>query len=287
MGKKKTFQVEKVVTWEERKKRELDDLMKIDYLIPDPTYKFNIGDRVMIGNLEDVYISDVLVSGKIYEIDFTSIDNNYGNPIRNEHKKMLVKWIDIREYQEKNNDTLEKNADIVLNYSNRHMGDLFSKAYYFGVNFEPEYQRDYVWDFKDKVALIDSIFNNVDIGKFVFIHKGYSEDYMYEILDGKQRMRAILDFYEDRFRYKGRYFSDLSYKDKNHFKNYGISIAEVNQLTEEQVLRYFLMVNTTGKSMAKEHLDKIRNMLKRFEKDAIDEYDEMYCEKCGGTACMC
>jgi uncharacterized protein with ParB-like and HNH nuclease domain len=73
-----------------------------------------------------------------------------------------------------------------------------------------------VWELEDKVALIDSIFNNVDIGKFAFIHLNYGEKYTYEILDGKQRMRAILDYYENRFQYKGKYFNELSCREQNH-----------------------------------------------------------------------
>jgi uncharacterized protein with ParB-like and HNH nuclease domain len=141
------------------------------------------------------------------------------------------------------------------------MADIFSKVYFFGVNFEPDYQRDYVWELEDKIALIDSIFNNVDIGKFAFIKKGYSEDYLYEVLDGKQRMRAILDFYEDRFQYKGFYYSDLSYEDQCHINYYNINVAEASEMTKEQTLRYFLMLNTGGKQMAKEQLEKVRHML--------------------------
>ena len=78
----------------------------------------------------------------------------------------------------------------------------------------PDYQRDYVWELSDKQLLIDSIFNNIDIGKFAFIHLDYKTwnktGYAYEILDGKQRLKTIIDFYENRFSYKGIYYNDLS-----------------------------------------------------------------------------
>lgn len=90
---------------------------------------------------------------------------------------------------------------------------------------------------------------------------GYSS----EILDGKQRMRAILDFYEDRFQYKGKYFSQLSVKDQNHFKRYPVSVAETSEMSKEQVLRYFINLNSNGKVMSQDHLNKVKQMLEKIE----------------------
>lgn len=247
---------------------ELKDLRSNLHLISKPTHIFNIGDKVIIGNLEAVTVEEIVEDGKIYKIDFSSTDTNYGNPITTEHQKRYVKWVDIRKFQERTKDKsiLIKNTDMDLNYTNRSMGDILSKAYYFGIDFNPDYQRDYVWELNDKIALIDSIFNNIDIGKFAFIKKDYSESFFYEILDGKQRLRAILDFYEDRFQYQDKYFSDLTIREQDHFENYNITMAEVSDLTEEQILKYFLMLNTGGKVMSEEHLNKIREKLNDLNK---------------------
>ena len=64
--------------------------------------------------------------------------------------------------------------------------------------------RGNVWDIEDKVKLIDSIFNNIDVGKFAFIKVPYKDNSpSYECLDGKQRVTALIEFYEGRFEYKG------------------------------------------------------------------------------------
>jgi len=251
-----------------QKEFELKQLVEKLYLIPEPTYTFSVGDRVEIGALKDVYVFDILNNGKIYEIDYTSINNNYGNPITNIHQKMYVTWFNIRKFQEYQDEPLVRNRDIKLNYFQTGMGDIFGKAYHFGINFEPEYQREFVWELEDKVSLIDSIFNNVDIGKFTFLHyddqKWEETGFGYEVVDGKQRLRAILDFYEDRFTYKGKLFSELTHRDKNHFRDYPIMEVELHNLTREQVLRYFIMLNTGGRIMAKEQIDKVRGMLENL-----------------------
>lgn len=270
MARKKKILLTPEQLQQENLKQQLNELIEKLHLISMPTNKLNIGDKVKIGALEDVFIEEVLESGKIYLINYTSVNNNYGNPIRNKNQKRYVKWTDVR-LKNNEKESLIQNDDLRLNYSNRHLGDILSKAYYFGIDFEPDYQRDYVWELRDKIELVDSIFNNIDIGKLVYIRisdKRWEQNgfkYSYEILDGKQRIRAILDYFEDRFEYKGKTFSQLSTRDQNHFENYPVSIAEVSNLTEEQALRYFIKLNVTGKTMDKTHLDKVRVRLESIK----------------------
>lgn len=151
-----------------------------------------------------------------------------------------------------NKDSFIKNNNIFLNYSQRHMTDIFAKMYYFGLDMNPDYQREYVWNTEDKIALIDSIYSNIDIGKFVFNKLPFKEDALsYEIVDGKQRIQAICDFYESRFKYKGKYFLDLSGRDQDHFKNYNISCAEIEHATQKEIMQIFIMINSHGKIMDK------------------------------------
>lgn len=261
MPKKKLNVKSEEIRKAENLQHSLSDLEHKLNWIPEPTHLFTVGDRVDIGNLRDVVVEEVLHNGKIVKIDFTSIDHNYGNPIRHEHEKRYVKWVDIR-LPSTNAESFIQNRDLKLYYTQRDLESLFSMVYHFGLDDSPSYQRDYVWDLSDKVALIDSIFQNIDIGKFVFINLPYTDDgAYYEVLDGKQRVRAILDFYEDRFEYKGKTFSQLSLRDQNHFRTYPISYAEARDLSDEQKIRYFLMLNTAGKVMDTEHLAKVAAML--------------------------
>jgi hypothetical protein len=83
-----------------------------------------------------------------------------------------------------------------------------------------------------------------------------------EILDGKQRVKAIIDFFEDKFTYKGKLYSELSCPDRWHFDNFCFPRAEIQKPTLEQKIKIFLHVNTTGKHMSPEHLEKVKGMLK-------------------------
>ena len=128
-----------------------------------------------------------------------------------------------------------------------------------GYIFNPPYQRDYVWDLEDKVDLIDSIFRKIDIGKFVLI----PEDEGYEVLDGKQRIKTILDFTHDKFKFKDYYYSELSVKDKLHFLNHSIALAQIQEkLSLKEKYEYFLRLNKKGRVMSKTHLKNVEEEYK-------------------------
>lgn len=255
MAKNKT---KKSPTIEELVEREKSDF---DYAYcTEPTYRFNVGDSVQIGNLQDCVVESVHDDGKLYVIDYTDVVNNYGKPIITPHSKKVFRWESVRPVTN-NKKSFIKNADVKLNFYLSDIAGLLHKVLYFGVDFNPDYQRDLVWNEDDRIALLDSIFNNIDIGKFAFINLGFNSDYGYQILDGKQRLTTLVDFYLNKFSYKGVYFNDLSVKDQNWFLHKSVSVGEMYEASREQILKYFIMLNTTGHVVDKAHLDKVAGML--------------------------
>ena len=256
----------KELTLEERLEQERDRELsfiedRVQY-INEPTYSFNIGDEVIYGSLKKSVIKEVLYDGKVYGLLCTATDNNYGNPYDYQTYR-IVAWMDIRVIKQ-NESNFAKNQDLRINFNNSTIESLIHTYYNFGINMNPDYQRDYVWAIEDKLLLIDSIFNNIDIGKIVLIHHSTStwteSGYGYEILDGKQRLNALVEFYEDRFSYMGKYYSDLSGMDKYTFKNHPIDIGNIEEFDKKVILKYFLMLNRTGKVMDQKHLDKVEQM---------------------------
>ena len=62
------------------------------------------------------------------------------------------------------------------------------------------YQRNYVWSTKMKSLLIESFIMNIPIPPIFLFEQEYS---YYEILDGKQRISSIVDFYNDKYALEG------------------------------------------------------------------------------------
>lgn len=266
-----TKRIKKIATKEElvqaQLKRDWVNLEDEFHLIPEPAYLFVEGESVGVGSLKDCRIKEVCQDGKVYLIEYTAVDNNRGNPIETPHSLIYSKWFEIAKKGENKINVVDfrQKDELELNFTQESISSLFFKAYSFGVNFEPEYQRGYVWSLEDKIDLIDSIFNNIEIGKFAFIvydsKKCAETGLSYEILDGKQRLSTLCEFYEGRFTYHGYTFSELSETDRRHIKSYPVSVAELGNATEKQILEYFIKLNTNGRVMDQEHLNKVRAML--------------------------
>lgn len=132
----------------------------------------------------------------------------------------------------------------------------------------PNFQRDYVWSEEDKIKLIESIFDNIEIGRIVlheeFNPKKSQDTWCYEVIDGKQRLGAILDYIKDKFRVRGKLFSELSELDKRSLSFITIPVSEVKNLPRKYQLDLFIKVNTTGVRMSEEHLEKVKKELKEL-----------------------
>lgn len=73
------------------------------------------------------------------------------------------------------------------------------------IDFDPPYQRKgRLWSEKDKAYLIDSILNGFDVPKLYLADFQYGESELnknrlpYAIIDGKQRLEAIFDFFDNK-----------------------------------------------------------------------------------------
>lgn len=258
------------VTLEERFNTKLKNMMKDVIWYPEPTRTFEVGEEVIYGNHKHVTILQSFEGGKFYHVDLISVDNNYGRPF-DVKSTQLVFWINLfkKDSWTREGDVFTADDRLNITYYNSSIESLLFQSYQ-GLNFDPDYQRELVWDIEDKISLIDSIFNNIDIGKFSFIvinhtKEGfdYNKDYFYEILDGKQRLSTIREFYEDRLVYRGRKYSELNIHDRFHFDQYPISRGEVKEPKDRNdIYRYFLKLNTGGKPMPQEQIEKVKSLIK-------------------------
>ncbi len=151
------------------------------------------------------------------------------------------------------------------------------------INFDPYvvdsngnkqyYQRGLVWTLEQKQLLIDSIYNDIEIGKFLLRYNAWSRMeeeeietgtmHSFDCVDGKQRLNTILEFVQDKFiDSHGNLWSDLSTNAHRRFLNYGnLSLGELPETaTDDDVIDNFLTLNFTGVPMSKEHIDFVKSI---------------------------
>ena len=225
---------------------------------------FKVGDRVLFGAHKESYIRKIYRDGLYYEVECLNVKRSRDIPAANETH--VVRWHSLYKYVF-NITNLRKEETFRINMISSCVGSLLHLIER-GIDFDVEYQREHVWKRKDKIALIDSIFNNVDIGKFVFVQRDFSyESRQLEVLDGKQRLTAINEFYEDRFKYKGYYYSELGQRDKNKFEEHPISYGYLENPDKKSIFEAFIKLNTSGKSITTKHIDKVKKLLDEIEKE--------------------
>ncbi|EHU1482705.1 hypothetical protein J587_1169 [Acinetobacter baumannii 144107] len=116
---------------------------------------------------------------------------------------------------------------------------------------QPDFQRKAVWNATSKVMLIDTILKKYPIPK-VFI-QNTSEDgrTIRKIIDGQQRITAILEFVNNKFIldkpysgvYEGKTFSELPQNERENILQYTIDCNEAYGYTDEQYREIYTRLN--------------------------------------------
>ncbi|AFU88135.1 DUF262 protein [Caulobacter phage CcrColossus] len=94
----------------------------------------------------------------------------------------------------------------------------------------PWFQRPPVWTLDQKVRLIESIWNGLPIGAYV-VNRVLNSPYDNWLLDGQQRITAILEYVADAFPVMGYRFSELTVTDQRQFAMIPMSCLET-QITD-------------------------------------------------------
>ena len=152
--------------------------------------------------------------------------------------------------------------------------------YVFDCNGNKEYyQRDYCWSLEQEQLLIESIYQSINCGMVVVrkrsfewieeqIEKGNKEISFIDIVDGKQRIHALIRFVLDEFTdLHGNHFSDLSEYAKVQFCNSMVlTYGELGEnASDEDVIATFLGVNYTGVPMTNEHIDYVKEIQNKLK----------------------
>lgn len=244
-------------------------------LIAAPTRTFEIGESVFLGGLENCVVVGIFQENKLIVV------KHDGN--KHTNSKFHAEWwfevdkqrrVDIPRIFEtgRRGQALHGTFDSLIHL---YMSD--------GLVCDPEYQRGYVWNDANKEALLDSVFERLEIGSFSlmrkhgYLHKGDTstvryvtltgevvdipkeKDYTVSIIDGQQRLTTLMNFYLDKLQYRGTYFSQLNNRDRNEFAGFSVQyrLIEQEEVTRLDILKMFLQANR-GVPQAPEHIAKVQ-----------------------------
>jgi len=151
----------------------------------------------------------------------------------------------------------------------------------------PDFQRNKVWTEPAKVYLIDSILRQVSLPKF-YIRTRIdlaTRRTLREVVDGQQRLSAILDFADDKItltkragEFKGYRYSTLPQDLQEIFLNYNLAVEQLVNASDSDVLEVFARLNsygTTLNSAEKRHAE-YQGPLKWSVRDASKENSDFF-----------
>lgn len=138
-----------------------------------------------------------------------------------------------------------------------------------------KYQRKLVWTVEEKEKFIDSLQKSLPIPLILTAITKYKENTVYEIIDGMQRLNAIVSFIENEIHLNGKYFNLETFaltkklKDEKKItqKNPKLTIDECLQITtyqvpfsvttynkDSEIEEIFRRINSYGKTLSSHEL---------------------------------
>ncbi len=121
------------------------------------------------------------------------------------------------------------------------------------LDLNPDFQRGSVWSPAARTFLIDTILRQLPIPKVYLRTKIdiVSKKSVREVVDGQQRIRAILDFADNKLtlskraaEFEGMKYDDLDDSQKTEFLAYPIAVDQLVNATTEDVLEVFARLNS-------------------------------------------
>jgi len=131
-------------------------------------------------------------------------------------------------------------------------------------------QRDFVWNIDQKRELIWSILMNRKIPRLAMMNINSTDgsgESTYQVIDGKQRLSSMIDFYRNEFTLEyegvGYYFGDLPIDYQKvisgyFFPYYVAHEPFINSFTDQDKIDWFVYINFAGTPQDVEHFKKLK-----------------------------
>lgn len=145
-----------------------------------------------------------------------------------------------------------KIRDLTQNYKDDDEGGVY--AYNGKLVVRPAYQREFVFNDKQRNEVINTIRKNFPLGVMYWSKTG---DDTYEVLDGQQRTISICQYvasgYSVKMNGNERFFHNLTDTEKEQLLNYELFVY-VCEGNEEEKLEWFKIVNIAGVTLTNQEL---------------------------------
>jgi hypothetical protein len=117
------------------------------------------------------------------------------------------------------------------------------------LNIRPPFQREFVYNDKQRQAVIDTIIKGFPLNMMYWAVTADG----YEIIDGQQRTISICQYVDGVFSFKGRYFHNLQLDEKESILDYALTVYHCEG-TDREKLDWFRTINIAGEKLTEQEL---------------------------------
>lgn len=140
-----------------------------------------------------------------------------------------------------------KVKDLFEGYKDLQENGVF--AYGGKLSIRPPYQREFVYDEKQRNAVIDTLKKGFPLNVMYWVKNGNT----FELLDGQQRTLSICQYLNGEFAFKYQYFNGLTNTEKEEILNYELQIY-ICDGTDKEKLEWFRVINVAGETLTNQEL---------------------------------
>ena len=234
--------------------------------------EFSVGDCVYVDVNKEQYIEEFIEDNNQYYIIPDNYNPHLDNPIplymvshtkRDENSDVsifkITKEDTITDHITK--DVITSDIQFLIKYISENQIDL-----------NPPYQRDYVWSIEQKKSFIKALIQGKTTLKPTYLYNNAPvNEPMYEILDGKQRINAVLSYMKHEFSINGLYYRELSAFDAKKFLRIPVEYTRIKYYHPKQShitmplrdkIELFLQINEYGQRMSDTDLENAKRFIK-------------------------
>jgi len=148
------------------------------------------------------------------------------------------------------------------------IGHLVDALDQYHVNLNPDYQRDHVWTPEQKRLFVGAMLENsraIPPFWFNWTNKEFKHSDS-EIVDGKQRLNALVDWLRGKIKAKCPCGVEVHYNDLTEIDHRNISSGVLMDwnfvdLDQKEVMEFYLRLNSGGTIHTEQELNKVKDLL--------------------------
>ncbi|MHC1709612.1 MAG: HNH endonuclease family protein [Methanomassiliicoccales archaeon] len=158
------------------------------------------------------------------------------------------------------------------------------------IYINPTYQREFIWTKSQQQLLIDSLLCDIDIPKIYLrkINDKKNGSYEYEVVDGQQRIRSIVNFLDNQFNLPndtdpidghnvaGMFFKDFPTEIQIIFNNRTLDIVHLIEYSDDEIEDMFLRLQNGAPLNAAEKrkalAGKMGTVVKKLSESKVFEF---------------